>query len=245
MKFNHVPAWGFGTSKKLEIEKTDILYNPGPGNYSLKSYKEGPTWRIGSALRISKNRNHNPGPGQYNIPSKIFNGPKYSIATKAGIINPTKSSYVPGPGQYNINTKNRLSSAKYTIRAKSYQKNRNETPGPGNYNLRKENIIVPSYKFGKEKKMGLGFANSRYVPGPGNYEYQADILHEKNPKFSFGKGLRSDFKAYKTPGPGQYEYKKYVGNEGPRITMSAKLYSNQNIIQLILIIIEIDFQHIE
>ena len=229
MKFNHVPAWGFGTSKKLEIEKTDILYNPGPGNYSLKSYKEGPTWRIGSALRISKNRNHNPGPGQYNIPSKIFNGPKYSIATKAGIINPTKSSYVPGPGQYNINTKNRLSSAKYTIRAKSYQKNRNETPGPGNYNLRKENIIVPSYKFGKEKRMGLGFANSRYVPGPGNYEYQADILHEKNPKFSFGKGLRSDFKAYKTPGPGQYEYKKYVGNEGPRITMSAKLYSSQNI----------------
>ena len=72
MKFNHVPAWGFGTSKKFEIEKSDTLNNPGPGNYSLRSTKEGPTWRIGSALRISKNRNTNPGPGQYNIPSKYL-----------------------------------------------------------------------------------------------------------------------------------------------------------------------------
>ena len=228
MKFNHVPAWGFGTSKKLEIEKSDTLYNPGPGNYSLKPYKEGPTWRIGSALRISKNRNNNPGPGQYDIPSKIFTGPKYSMGIKGVTINPTRSSYVPGPGQYEINTKNRLSSAKYTMRAKSYVKKRNDTPGPGNYNLRKEKIIVPSYKFGSEKKMGFGFVNSRYVPGPGNYEYQADILHEKNPKFSFGKGTRGDFRIFKTPGPGQYEYKKYVGYEGPRITMSAKLISSQN-----------------
>jgi hypothetical protein len=62
MRFNHVPAWGFGTAKKLEIEKTDPLFNPGPGNYAPRLYKEGPTWRIGSALRISKNRNNNPVP---------------------------------------------------------------------------------------------------------------------------------------------------------------------------------------
>ena len=146
MRFNHVPAWGFGTAKKLEIEKTDPLFNPGPGNYAPKFFKEGPTWRIGSALRISKNRNFNPGPGQYNIPNKIFNGPKYSMATKAGAIDPTKSSYVPGPGQYNINLKNRASSAKYTMRAKPYPKNKIVTPGPGNYNLRSEKIIVPSNK---------------------------------------------------------------------------------------------------
>lgn len=36
MKFSHVPAWGFGKSKKLEIEKTDPLYNPGPGQYAPK-----------------------------------------------------------------------------------------------------------------------------------------------------------------------------------------------------------------
>ena len=229
MKFNHVPAWGFGTSKKFETKKSDTLYNPGPGNYSLKSTKEGPTWRIGSALRISKNRNTNPGPGQYNIPSKIFNGPKYSMAIKLGSLKPSRSSYVPGPGQYEVNTKNRLSSAKYTMRSKSYYRKRNETPGPGNYNLRNDKIIAPSYKFGSEKKMGFGNNNSRYVPGPGNYEYQADILYEKHPKFSFGKELRGDLKSYKTPGPGQYEYKKYIGSEGPKITMSAKFGSNYNI----------------
>ena len=226
MKFNHVPAWGFGTSKKCEIEKTDPLFNPGPGNYAPKLFKGGPKWRIGSSLRISKNRNNNPGPGQYNIPNKVFNGPKYSMATKAGLIDPTKLSNFPGPGQYNINTKNRLSSARYTMRSKSYLKNKEVTPGPGNYNLRSEKINVPSYKFGHEKKMGLEYANSRYVPGPGNYEYQADILHEKHPKFSFGKELRGDSKRYKTPGPGQYEYKKFIGSEGPRITMSAKFGSS-------------------
>ena len=151
------------------------------------------------------------------------------MATKAGAIDPTKSSYVPGPGQYNINLKNRASSAKYTMRAKPYPKNKIVTPGPGNYNLRSEKIIVPSYKFGHEKKMGLEYANSRYVPGPGNYEYTADILHEKHPKFSFGKESRGDSKKYKTPGPGQYEYKKFVGSEGPKITMSAKFGSAYNI----------------
>jgi len=54
MRFSHVPAWGFGKSKKLEIEKTDPLYNPGPGQYAPKKGGHGPTWRIGSALRESK-----------------------------------------------------------------------------------------------------------------------------------------------------------------------------------------------
>ena len=38
---------GFGKSKKLEIEKTDPLYNPGPGQYAPKRNGHGPTWRIG------------------------------------------------------------------------------------------------------------------------------------------------------------------------------------------------------
>ena len=226
MKFKHIPAWGFGSAKKCEIEKTDILTNPGPGNYAPKSYREGPTWRIGSALRISKNKNNNPGPGQYNIPTKLFNGPKYSMATKSGAFDPTKNSFAPGPGQYNITTKNRPSSAKYTMRAKPIDRNSEITPGPGNYNIRSEKELqVPSYKFGHDKKRGLEYDNARYVPGPGNYEYNADILHEKHPKFSFGKETRGDSKGYKTPGPGQYEYKNYIGKEGPKITMSAKFNS--------------------
>ena len=138
MKFSHVPAWGFGRAKKCEIEKTDPLFNPGPGHYAPRRNHGGPTWRIGSALRGSKNLNNNPGPGQYNVPEKIFNGPKYSIATKAGGFDPTKTSFAPGPGQYNATTKNRPSSAKYTMRAKTYTKNKEVTPGPGNYNLRND-----------------------------------------------------------------------------------------------------------
>ena len=227
MKFSHVPAYGFGRAKKCEIEKTDPLFNPGPGHYAPHRGKGGPTWRIGSALRDSKNRNTNPGPGQYNIPQKIFNGPKYSIATKAGGFDPTKTSFAPGPGQYNASSINRPNSAKYTMRAKPYPKSKDVTPGPGNYNLRNsKQLEVPSYKFGHEEKKGLEYANSRYVPGPGNYEYNADVLHEKHPKFSFGKEKRGESATYKTPGPGQYEYKKYIGKEGPRITMSAKLGPN-------------------
>jgi len=226
MKFSHVPAWGFGRAKKCEIEKTDPLFNPGPGQYAPRKSGNGPTWRIGSAIRGNKNLNNNPGPGQYDIPNKVFNGPKYSMATKAGGFDPTKTSFAPGPGQYNASTKNRPSSAKYTMRAKTYEKNKDITPGPGNYNLRNDKELnVPSYKFGNDKKRGLENVNSRYVPGPGNYEYNADILHEKNPKFSFGRELRGDAKTYHTPGPGQYEYKKYIGNEAPKITMSAKYRS--------------------
>ena len=226
MKFSHVPAWGFGKSKKLEIEKTDPLYNPGPGQYAPKRGGNGPTWRIGSALRESKNLNKNPGPGQYDIPNKVFTGPKYSIATKSGAFDPTKNSFTPGPGQYNATTKNRPSSARYTMRAKPNERNNEITPGPGNYNIRVEkDLEAPSYKFGHDKKRGLEYDNARYVPGPGNYEYNADILHEKHPKFSFGKEIRGDSKGYKTPGPGQYEYKNYIGKEGPKITMSAKFNS--------------------
>ena len=59
MKFSHVPAWGFGKAKKCEIEKTDPLFNPGPGHYAPRKGGNGPTWRIGSALRGSKNLNNN------------------------------------------------------------------------------------------------------------------------------------------------------------------------------------------
>ena len=55
-----------------------------------------------------------------------------------------------------------------------------------------------------------------------NYEYNADILHEKHPKFSFGKEIQGESRAYKTPGSGQYEYKKFIGKESTKNNMSAK-----------------------
>ena len=108
---------------------------------------------------------------------------------------------------------------------KHYRSKSDVTPGPGNYNLRSDSsLIVPSYKFGTEKKDGLNLTQTKYVPGPGNYEYKADILNKTMPKFSFGKELRSTSKRSNTPGPGTYNYKEYIGKEAPRITMSMKLF---------------------
>ena len=94
MKFNHVPAYGFGRAKKLEIEKTDPLFNPGPGTYiPKKATHHFPTWKIGSESRLVKNRNFNPGPGQYTRPNDFQNGPKYSMASKAGAYDPTRGAF--------------------------------------------------------------------------------------------------------------------------------------------------------
>jgi hypothetical protein len=109
------------------------------------------------------------------------------------------------------------------MRSKPYPKGRELTPGPGNYNLRQaSHLVVPSYRFGHEKKSDMAYSHSKYVPGPGNYDFNADALHLKHPKFSFGKELRGTDFSPKTPGPGQYDFKKYIGKEGPKITMSSK-----------------------
>lgn len=224
MKFNHPPAYGFGHAKKLENEKTDPLFNPGPGQYAPKktSYHY-PTWKIGTEPKTKKNKNDTPGPGQYTMPYTFQNGPKYSMSTKAGIYDPTKHAYTPGPGQYQPSSLNRPNSAKYTMRSKPYFKSKEPTPGPGNYNLRNERQLkVPSYIFGNEKKHDMSFPHSKFVPGPGNYNFNADLLHEKHPKFSFGKEIRGDELYPKTPGPGQYDYKHFIGKEAPKITMSPK-----------------------
>ena len=40
--------------KKCEIEKTDHLFNPVPGTYAPRRSEGGPTWRIGSAVRVNQ-----------------------------------------------------------------------------------------------------------------------------------------------------------------------------------------------
>ena len=227
MKFSHVPAYGFGKARKCEIERTDPLFTPGPGQYipGIQGH-HNPSWKIGTSIRKDLQPSDTPGPGQY-APDTNTNfirpkTPSWKIGT--GLrpdLNPVDKS-VPGPGQYEPLYKS--GAAKYSMRPKTTYGKRDVTPGPGNYNVRTDkNMIVPSYKFGNEKKDGLNLAQSRYVPGPGNYEYNADAINVNAPKFSFGKEVRGDNKRPKTPGPGQYSYKEYIGKEGPKITMSSKL----------------------
>ena len=148
------------------------------------------------------------------------------MASKAGAYDPVKGAFTPGPGAYTPLTNNRPSSCKYTMRQKPYPKERELTPGPGNYNLRvPAHLVVPSYRFGHEKKGNMDFVHLRFVPGPGNYEFKADALHLRHPKFSFGKEIRGVYPSQKTPGPGQYEFARFIGKEGPKITISEK-YKN-------------------
>ena len=226
MNFAHPPAYGFGRARKCEIEKTDRLYTPGPGQYApgISGHRD-PTWKIGTEIRGKGIKNDNPGPGTY-VPDRNTNfvrpkTPSWKIGT--GLrpdLNPVDKS-VPGPGNYDPQYKS--GNPKYTMRMRPYSAKSEVTPGPGNYNVRTDkNLVVPSYKFGTERKDGLNLATSKYVPGPGNYEYNADAINVKHPKFSFGKELRGDNKRPMTPGPGTYAHKQYVGKEGPKITMSAK-----------------------
>ena len=38
MRFRCAPAYGFGKAKKLELDKSDQLLTPGPGEYIPKKY---------------------------------------------------------------------------------------------------------------------------------------------------------------------------------------------------------------
>lgn len=224
MKFSHPSAYSFGHGKKCVLDKIDPLFTPGPGTYAPSiNVRSMPKWKIGTEQRGKVHKSEVPGPGQYTMPYSFPNGPKYTIASKSGMIDQTKLSCSPGPGAYQPHESSGV--PKYTMRIKHYRSKSDVTPGPGNYNLRSDSsLIVPSYKFGTEKKDGLNLTQTKYVPGPGNYEYKADILNKTMPKFSFGKELRSTSKRSNTPGPGTYNYKEYIGKEAPRITMSMKLF---------------------
>ena len=223
MKFSHANAYSFGKSQKCTLDKTDPLYTPGPGQYQPGILKRSePKWKIGTAKRGEGRKNTNPGPGQYTMPYSFPNGPKYSIASKSGAIDPAKFNCSPGPGAYQPQVKD--GNPKYSMRIRPKTSRSEVTPGPGNYDLRTDKSLqVPCYKFGTEKKDGLDLAQAKYVPGPGNYEYNADAVNTSEPKFSFGKEVRGTNRRPMTPGPGQYQSKNYIGNEGPKITMSMRL----------------------
>ena len=145
------------------------------------------------------------------------------LTVKTRSIWANKNSFTSGQGQYNIASKNRPSSAKWTIRTKPIDVNSMISSCLRNYNIIYEKeLLFPSYKFCHDKKRGLEYGNSKYDPEIGNYEYNVDILNEKHPKFSIGKQTKGYSKGYKTQGPGQYEYKNYIGKEDQKIIMIAK-----------------------
>lgn len=62
--------------------------------------------------------------------------------------------------------------------------------------------------------------SSKINPGVGNYDLR-DNAGKEAVKYSFGKEMRSQSARPKTPGPGSYQAKNFIGNDGPKITISS------------------------
>ena len=221
MLFDTVPAHSFPRAKKIEFAKLD---NPGPGKYSptKSTLLHEPHWKIGTTKRNPFSvKEQYPGPGTYSIPLEIAVGPKYSMATKAGLKENKDQLYFPGPATYK--PMYRSQSCFYTFGHKNKLREREKTPGPGNYNLRKEkDLIIPSYLFGRQKREDELVKSKKIIPGPGKYEYTKDHILLRHPKYSFGTTKKSRNYSSISPGPGAYSHKEFMGKDGPKKTIGIK-----------------------
>ena len=230
MNFKTTPAFSFSLSKKLEIEKDDKLITPGPERYNPKKIiiRDG-TINIGLSKRTNKKLEETPGPGTYNVPSKFPKGLKYSMGVKTSSESNKEEMYKPGPGTYKI--MNKSQSSFYSFGLKLKDKKIDDTPGPGNYNIRrKQDLYIPSYIFGKEKRIFSSLSSFDKMPGPGNYKYNEDAIRINSPHFSFGKEERKSINIKKDdiPGPGTYRHKEYIGKEGLKISLSPRCEIKNN-----------------
>ena len=219
MNFDSVPAHSFPRARKDELTKED---NPGPGKYNptKSNLLHEPHWKIGTTKRNPFSvREHYPGPGTYSIPMEIAIGPKYSMATKAGL-KESKDNF-PGPATYK--PMYRSQSCFYTFGHKNKLREREKTPGPGNYNLRKEkDLVSPSYLFGKERRENEYVKSKKIIPGPGKYEFTKDHILLHHPKYSFGLSKKSRNYSSISPGPGAYRFKEFMGKDGPKKTIGIR-----------------------
>ena len=232
MNFKTSPVYSFSLSKKCEIDKDDRLYSPGPEKYSPKKViMHYGALKIGLSKRAYTKKEETPGPGTYNIPSKFPKGLKYSLGFKIHYENNKEQMYKPGPGTYKIINKSQ--SSFYSFGKKIKDRIKDETPGPGKYNLRREkDLYIPSYIFGKEKRISSTLSPSEVGPGPGNYKYCEDAIRLHYPHYSFMKERRKTLQKSNadTPGPGTYNHKEYLGKEGLKISLSPRLLlKNKNL----------------
>ena len=230
MIFKTTPAYSFSLSKKCKLDKDDRLITPGPEKYNPKKLilRDG-TLNIGLSKRIYPKIKETPGPGTYNVPSIFPEGLKYSMGSKLYENNKNQTN-IPGPGTYRIMNKSQSSFYSFGIKHKNSKID--DIPGPGNYNLRKKNDLdMPCYIFGKEKRNIFSTnSSSERIPGP-IYNFNEDAIRINNPKFSFGKEERKTINIknkIKIPGPGAYNHKEYLGKEGLKISFSPRYEIRNN-----------------
>jgi len=188
-----------------------VTRSPGPGAYNpSSSVRAAPAYRIGSAVRDTRERATTPGPGNYN-PSAVHGKQNIRIgtSTRKGMY---EEKNTPGPGAYTHNPKvgegpkyimnPRRDDGLVSVEGKLI-------PGPGAYN--------PSVNLTKHNNssVGIGSGNRTEInptkanPGPGQYDTRGRI---GGPKYGFGTGVRKEESRSVAPGPGQYTLPHTVGD---------------------------------
>ena len=192
---------------RTEKRDSGIIPNnfPGPGAYAedkMIDKPKNPQFSLSKANRFEqRSLNSFPGPGNYESPSKITEGPGYSMRMRTTL---ARNNVIenPGPGSYNAKQETVFSkTATHTFGLKhSVISAVSMIPGPGNYKGKSFPIIfcldsnlyakMQSGKFGRDPR-GLGNKKIAEDPGPGAYE--TDLGFRNNhPKYGFGSAKRAD-----------------------------------------------------
>jgi hypothetical protein len=192
------PAYSFGNSGRYDFTKGKD--NPAPGTYDPKPSRPSSAAPVfGSEQRRPMSASQAiPGPGSYQIPSKVNEGPSYSMSARN--VRSGRNA-TPGPGQYNAKSgyarENTPAFSMGRARRGSLEI-RDGIPGPGTYSSTSR-LEGPKYGFGSEPR-DKNFRNAS--PGPGAYSI-TDSLDRK--AFSMS-GRRNSIIKSETPGPGAYEH---------------------------------------
>ena len=227
-------AWTIGKQqrvvKELESKTVDL---PPPGNYNVGPEKAGdkaaPKWSIGKEPRDKSLVDGHPGPLEYIIPTKVDEGPKFSMGSKT-VYNRNPLLTGTGPGDYNPEGGFKNSSNVYkehlsaTIAGKSKDPRNDGHPGPGQYDHDPKNKFIPGAGLGKSPR-GKRPDKNEGDPGPGNYTVEKFAKENNGPKFSFGNdGKSKSFgnKSMYSPGPGQYIEKKVMTDGAPGYSMKGR-----------------------
>ena len=190
-----------------------------------------------------------PSCGKYEYKSFIGEGPKYSFGkkitkneenknNKQNLDKQNKTFMVPGPGSYNI--KDSKMGNKYSMGYRRIRKIKSsKSPPVGSYNIRKKSdLIVPSSRFGKEKRENLELNRTAIEnPGPGKYTFYSEKTCSSSPKWSFGSNDKNDKNknnkknkenTFQVPGPGYYKINSYIGKEGKKYSFGKDKYNHSD-----------------
>ena len=223
-------AWTMGKQrrvvKELESQTTDL---PPPGNYGVPPKQESqqpPQWSIGKEPKNKTYSDGQPGPLEYQIPSKVDEGPKFSMGSKT-FYNRNPLLTDTGPGDYDPDGGFKKSSNVYkenlsaTIAGRSKTPRDEGLPGPGQYDNENRRTFIPGAGLGKSPRRHKK-TNTGVAPGPGSYTVEKFSDQNNGPRFGFGTDKKNKkFKA-RSPGPGQYGEKKVLSQGAPGYSIKGR-----------------------